>query len=137
VNPERANDAIARTLREYVKSRSTYRKEKDGSVYSSGMTIVSPDDKRIDEIARLATESLLRLDDQRTRISVETRKLQLGDVFTRYTIKDGVGVDEEVTVVKVNTNASKTTIKYRRQNDTMAEVTIDSTYLVSIYRPST
>jgi hypothetical protein len=136
MNPERACDAVEAALRDYVKTRSSYRKDDKGQVWSQGMTIVSPDDKRIEEIARLVIEAVMRVDDKRQRTTVETRSLQLGDVFTRYAIKDGVAVDEEVTVIKVTTAVNRTTIRYRRPNDQIADVTIDASYLVSVVRPT-
>lgn len=137
MNPERACEAVESALREYVKTRSSYRKDEKGQVWSSGMTIVSPDDKRIEEMARLVIEAVMRADDQRPRISIETKSLQLGDTFTRYSIKEGVAVDEEVTVIKVTTSVNRTTIRYRRPNDQIADVTIDASYLVSVVRPTT
>lgn len=137
MNPERACEAAASAIREYVRARSSYKQDKNGDKWSAGMTLVNPEDKRIAEIARLVIEAVIRVDDGRSRTTVETRALRLGDVFTRYAIKDGVGVDEEVTVIKVTTNAQKSTIKYRRSNDQIAEATIDASYLVAVMRPTT
>lgn len=136
MNAERAHEATEKVLREYVKSRSSTRKDSKGDTWSSGMTIVSPDDKRIGEIARLVVEAIMNLDDQRPRLQVEARALRLGDVFTRYMIKDGIAVDEEVAVVKVTTAGGVTTVRYRRPNDSIVDAPIDATFLVSVVRPT-
>lgn len=138
LDPEKATAAAVTAIKAYVSARSSYKKEKDGKEWSQGMTLVGPDDKRIDEIARLVVESVMRDGaDDRARIAVETQHLQTGDVFTRYAIKDGIAVDYEVSVIKVTTQGRRSTIKYRRTNDDdICECTTDATYLVAVMRPS-
>lgn len=136
MNPEQVCKAIHDTLREYVSTRSAYKKDGQGQTWSTGMTVVSPDDKRLEEIARMATEAVLRCSDKRPRQMVECRSLQLGDVFTRYSIKEGIAIDEEVTVLKASTVVNRTTIKYRRPDGSVVEIPIEASYLVAVVRPS-
>lgn len=137
MNVERACEAVETAIREYMKARSAYKKDdKTGEVRSQGMTLISPDDRRIEEIARLAIEAVLKVDDGKGRIYVEARALTLGDEITRYMIKDGIAVDEEVVIIKSSTVGNRTTLRYRRPNDAISEVVIDATYLVSTYRAS-
>lgn len=133
---EAAQAAVESVLREYVRARSNYKKDRTGSEWSQGMTIVSPDDKRIDEMARLVVEAVTRLPDQRPRIQVEVKSLLTGDALTYYATKNGLAVDEEVTVVRVASSGGRTTVKFRRRTDDLVEATFDSTYLVSVVRPS-
>ncbi len=135
MNQEKVHAAVTEALREYVRARSATRKDEKGQTWSQGMTIVSDTDKRIEEMARIAVEAVLRVDDGRPYKTDEAKALQLGDVFTRYAIKDGVAVDEECVVLKATTQGGRTTIKHRRHNDAVVEVTIDATYLVSVVRP--
>ena len=127
MNPERIQGDVEAVIRDYV----TKRKSKEGT-----LTIVSEADKRIDELAALITERVITHDDRRARLLLEAKQLQMGDVFTRYAIKENVGVDEEVTVVRVETKTNRTTLKYRRHNDSHGELTLDATFLVSVNRPT-
>lgn len=135
MNPERATDAAIEAVKRYVRARESKKQDKSGE-WSTGMTILNDRDQRIPEMARLIVEAIIAVDDGRARISVEAKAIQMGDVFTRYSVKDGVAVDEEVTALSAKTSLGKTVLKYRRPNDATGEVTIDATYLLSVYRPT-
>jgi hypothetical protein len=135
MNVEVAYQSVLAELKRYVEARSTKRKDDAGRVWESGVTIVSAEDKRLEEMARLAVEAITRSDDGKPLRSVEARKLMPGDVFTRYTITtDGVAVDEEVTVVQRTGTTSSPRIKFRNEQGTYAEIEMPGHYLLSVYR---
>ena len=135
MNPERATDAAVEAIKQYVAARQGKKSDKSGE-WATGMTLLNERDQRIPEMARLIVEAIMAVDDKRPRISVEAKAIRMGDVFTRYSVKDGVAVDEEVTALSAKTTLGKTTMKYRRPIDATGEVKIDATYLLSVYRPT-
>lgn len=137
MNGEKAYEAVLDELKRYVEARCERRKDSKGSEWVGGMTVVSAEDKRIEEMARLAVEAVLRIDDGRPRKSVEARSLIAGDVFTYYSItKDGVAVDEELTVVKTTGTKTKPIITVRTSDNGYRDLSIEGHYLLSVYRPT-
>lgn len=139
MNPEKVYTAVLDELKRYVGARCTKKKDSRGQEWQGGMTIVSEEDARLDEMARLSVEAVMRsmAEDQRPRTSREARSLQPGDVFTRYTItKDGVAIDEEVTVVKTAGTSTKPIITFRTEADAYGDIAMEGHYMLSVYRPS-
>lgn len=137
MNAEKAYESVLDELKRYVGARCEKRKDSKGSEWVGGMTVVSPEDKRIEEMARLAVEAVLRMDDGRPRTSVEARAVIAGDVFTYYSItKDGVGVDEELTVVKRTGTKDKPIITVRKSDNAYRDLSIEGHYLLAVYRPT-
>lgn len=139
MNVEATYEAVLEELKNYVSARSTKRKDSRGNEWESGMTIASREDKRLDEMARLTVEAVVRsiAKDSRPRQSLEARALRLGDVFTRYSItKDGVAIDEEVTVVQLRGTSTKPRIKFRTVTDAYDEIEMEGHWLLAVYRPS-
>lgn len=136
MNAEKVFNATVATVKDYIKARSSSRKDEQGKMIATGMTFVSPEDKRVEEMCRLIVETVMANDDGKERKLVEAKALQIGDVYTRYTIKDEVGIDEEVTVIKAVTSGNRTKLMFRRHNDSQGEQVLDATYLVPIWRPT-
>lgn len=139
IDPEKAYQAVLAELKRYVAARSTKRKDaRSGTEWESGVTIVSAEDRRLEEMARLSVEAMMRTDDGRVRQTMEIRALQPGDVFTWYAIiKDGVSSDEEVTVVKRTGTSTRPRILVRGEGGGYREFEVeDGATLVSVYRPT-